>query len=157
MKRRTLVVTVTLLFGLLALLIGLLSQLRHSTTATPRSWPPLLLAPCTPTTVYLDQQLFADDGLPAVAQALAESWQAQDWSTQLDVSTGGQAALLTGQRAGQYLKAAFEQKPDSVHLVASGEQHCDPSARGDTAFQWTRLTVSTAPSGENGQTAFERK
>lgn len=157
MKRRTLVVTATLLFGLLALLIGLLSQLRYSTTATPRSWPPLLLVPCTPTTVYLDQQLFADDGLPAVTQALAESWQAQGWSTRLDVSADGQAALLTGQRAGQHLKAAVEQKLHAVHLVASGEQHCDPSALGDTAFQWTRLTVSTAPSGENGETAFVRK
>lgn len=162
MKQRTLVISVGLSIGLLALLVVLLSQGRHSTTAVPSSWPPLLLTPCTPTTVHIDQQLFADDGLPAVAQALAEAWRVQGWSTQLDVREDGSTALLTGQRAGQHFKAFFEQGAHSVHLVASGEQQCDPSTRAVSVEQPQRGALSrrgeTSRAGSVSQkTAVEEK
>jgi hypothetical protein len=132
MKRGPLAITLSLVVGSLALLVVLVNQLRIVNAPPPDHWPPLLLEPCTWTTVYLDQQLLTDEALPVVAQTLAAAWRRRGWSTQLDVNADGRAALLTGARAGQHVQAVFEQKPGAVHLVAHGEQQCDQAAPGET-------------------------
>lgn len=148
MRRGTLVVTVTLLLGVLGLLAVLVNQLRISTTPPPSAWPPLLLNPCTLTTVHIDQQLFSDDDVPTVAGVLAAAWRSQGWSTQLDVKEDGSTALLIGQRSGAQLTAFLEQYSHAVHLVANGKQQCVACAPGQVTE-----AVCAAPSGPPPQTA----
>ena len=144
MKQRTLVITVTLLIGLLAVLVVLLSQLRHSAAAAPSRWPPRLLRPCTPASVFIDQQVFTDDDLPTVATALDESWRAGGWTTQLDVGADGQAAYLNGQRGGQKCQAALQQEEGRVHLLMHGVVACESDVPHDAAQDRTGLALVSA-------------